>query len=60
MLWFVGLALIVIGGANGRRWLIPEAVAWCGLGFALGFTPGAASLRLSPHTALFLLLPPLV
>ncbi|HEY7392020.1 MAG TPA: Na+/H+ antiporter [Bryobacteraceae bacterium] len=60
MLWFFVFSLVVIGGAIGRRWPIPEAVVWCALGFIFGFAPGAAGLTLSSKAALLLLLPPLV
>jgi monovalent cation/hydrogen antiporter len=60
MLWFAVISLVVIGGAIGRRWPIPEAVVWCALGFIFGLVPGVAGLTLSSKAALLLLLPPLV
>lgn len=54
------ICLVLAGAAIGRRFPFPEAVLWCVLGYAAGFLPGVASLRLEPHTALLLILPPLV
>jgi len=59
-LWMGAFCLVIAGAAVGRRLPFPEAVVWCVLGYASGFVPGVAGLRLDPHTALFLILPPLV
>jgi monovalent cation/hydrogen antiporter len=59
-LWIGAVCLVLAGAAIGRRLPFPEAVVWCVLGYAVGFLPGVTGLRLDPHTALFLILPPLV
>src|SRR5205823_4171338 len=58
--WMGAICVVLAGSAVGRRLPFPEAVVWCVLGYAVGFLPGVAGLRLDPHTALFLILPPLV
>ena len=59
-LWIAAVCLVVAGAAIGRRFPFHEAVVWCVLGYAAGFLPGFAELRLEPHAALLLILPPLV
>jgi Na+/H+ antiporter len=61
LLWWLGaIALVVVGGGIGRKLAVPDAVIWCVLGVGAGFVPGSDGLKLDPHMALFILLPPLV
>jgi Na+/H+ antiporter len=60
VLWFGLSCLILIGAGLANRTPLPNAVSWALLGLGVAFVPGVPTLRLDPHLALFLVLPPLV
>lgn len=60
ILWFGLFCLILIGAGISNKTPIPSAVIWALLGLACIFVPEFPPVRLDPHIALYLILPPLV